>query len=180
MISHNIIRASFLRHAHSSPAGGDQDRVLSHKGLMQAFNLKKIMLFDYDLVICSTAKRTIETAEILMMAAPKPVTLLQAQSLYLPKSAEDVNVISKMLTAYPYATPREMLARDEVNAWQHYADDAYNEIIDMAATHSASKLLIISHSIITNLLGTKFVGTVEELMNLSISPCEGYSVICNR
>jgi|GEM_PF-7002914 len=180
MTHNNISRVSFLRHAHSDPAGGDQDRVLSHKGLTQSFNLKKVILFDYDLIICSTAKRTIETAEIIMMAAEKPVPLVISEALYLPKSADDINNISKMLTAYPYATPREMLAKDSLNSWQNYTDGAYDEVMSISTHHNASKLLIISHSTITNLLGMKFIDRVDELMDLYLSPAQGYSVICNR
>lgn len=180
MTAHHIKRISFLRHAHSAPAGGDQDRVLSPKGLVQAFNLKKTITADYDLIICSTAKRTSETASILAMASTTPIPIVSSHLLYLPKSPDDINTISKLISSRPYATSREMMSIDTSNAWQRYADDAYNDILAISAEHNASRLLVISHSTITNLLGLKFIDTLDQLMDLYLAPCEGYSIICNR
>jgi broad specificity phosphatase PhoE len=176
----NIERISFLRHAHSDLAGGDEGRVLSAKGLTQAFNMKKLVTMDYDLVICSTAKRTIETAEILLMASQKNIKLLKIKSLYLPLDDGDINDISKMLTMHPYATPKEMLSYDKAGAWDRYADNAYDDIINAAHENQSSRLLIIGHSTITNLLGVKFGGNVDPLMSFMIGSCQGFSVICNK
>ena len=135
---------------------------------------------DYDLVICSTAKRTIETAEILLMASQKNIKLLKIKSLYLPLDDGDINDISKMLTMHPYATPKEMLSYDKAGAWDRYADNAYDDIINAAHENQSSRLLIIGHSTITNLLGVKFGGNVDPLMSFMIGSCQGFSVICNK
>lgn len=176
----NIERISFLRHAHSDPAGGDEGRVLSAKGLTQAFNMKKIISMDYDLVISSTAKRAVETAEILLMASQRDVKLVQIKSLYLPLDDSDINDISKMLTMYPYATAKEMLSYDKAGAWNRYAENAYDDILNAADENKASRLLVIGHSTVTNLLGVKFGGDVNSLTSFMLGSCQGFSVICNK
>lgn len=176
----NIERISFLRHAHSDPAGGDEGRVLSAKGLTQAFNMKKIISMDYDIVVSSTAKRAVETAEILLMASQNDMKLVQMKSLYLPLDDSDINDISKMLTMYPYATPKEMVSYDKAGAWNRYAENAYYDIINAANQNKASRLLVIGHSTITNLLGVKFGGDIDLLMSFMLGSCQGFSVICNK
>lgn len=83
-------RLTLIRHAHADdkpPGGSDFDRPLSTRGLREAGALARYLLERAllpDLLIASTARRTQQTAEILMQVLALPAQRVQpVQQLYL-------------------------------------------------------------------------------------------------
>jgi broad specificity phosphatase PhoE len=166
---------TLLRHAHSAPDRDDINRVLSNKGIEQALNYRKrIMDIQYDLVIHSIASRTKETAAALLLG--KETKFQQIQSLYLPSKAEDIALVSKAIMLCQSSCLRDLMVRYPSDAWQRYADEAYNEICSVDGFWKHEKVLIVCHGAIINLLGLKFRPEFNWLKDRYFGYVEGYSL----
>ena len=81
-------RLHLLRHAKASAGDGvdDRDRPLSRGGREAARLIGGILpaaLGEVDLVLCSTALRTRETADLVLAGFPEPASILFEDALYL-------------------------------------------------------------------------------------------------
>jgi phosphohistidine phosphatase len=76
-----------LRHARAEPGGPDRedrDRALTERGLADAAAMARALKargYAPSRILCSTARRTVQTAEAVLKAAPAPIAYLE--SLYL-------------------------------------------------------------------------------------------------
>ncbi|AIF81687.1 hypothetical protein I862_05665 [endosymbiont of Acanthamoeba sp. UWC8] len=183
--ANQIMRLTFLRHAHSSPAGDDKNRILTSKGIEQALTYKKISNdVKYDLVIHSSAVRTRETAEIILYRVSTKVPYIEIPTLYLPEDDKDISEVSKSIMLRPYATPNEILSKDKNNSWERYTNKAYTDISSAIKQYNPSSelshVLIIGHGTILNLIGYKFSSQFEEIKTRYIGYLEGFSLNFNK
>lgn len=102
MVSRNII---FLRHAKSdlSLNYNDKDRILNSKGIEASKTIGKY-LSNLDLqpnfVICSTAKRTFQTYQIIVEFLKKEPELYLTDDLYQASFENIINIIKKTKNNY--------------------------------------------------------------------------------
>ncbi len=79
-----------LRHAKAerdAPSGEDYDRPLAARGRTDAARLGSLWQIHPDLIVTSSAKRTLETVEQLTARWPKPVAIQAEDKLYLAPAA---------------------------------------------------------------------------------------------
>lgn len=171
------MKITFIRHAHANHDRDDVNRVLSPKGLQAAFSLRKLFSsYKFDLIIHSSAKRTKETSEALFYGQEANVPTIEVASMYLPSLDRDIQIISKALMIMPFASPRELMQKTEAAAWNRYADEAYSEVQEVIKKFTPQKVLLIGHSSILNLLGTRFAPENKDLLERYFGYLEGYSL----
>lgn len=174
------MRLTFLRHAHSSPAGDDKNRILSPKGIEQALTYKKLSShIKYDLIIHSSAVRTRETADIILYGASIKAPYIEISTLYLPEDENDIREVSKSIMLNPYATPNEILHKDKNKSWDRYTSKAFSDISSAIADYKLntnSHILIIGHGTILNLIGSKFDSDFDAIKFRYIGYLEGFSL----
>ena len=100
-----------LRHAKSSwkdPQWADHDRPLNSRGRLAAQRMGRLLSDEGltpDLVLCSTAVRARETAELVFADAPTPATILYREDLYHAEPAQ----LSRILAEVSEPAPRLLL-----------------------------------------------------------------------
>jgi phosphohistidine phosphatase len=147
-----------LRHAKSSwdnPATTDHERILNKRGRKSAPRMGQLLVNEGlvpELVLCSTAHRARETADLLFQVPGFESRIVHLDELYLaPPQAyfsmlsthvtdqEIVMVIGHnpgledfvdQLTGEPTSMPTAALARIAVDCWQELASDADCRLVD--------------------------------------------------
>ena len=97
-----MLTLSLLRHAKSSwkdPALPDRDRSLNTRGMTEAPVMGKVMFkhgLDPDLVLCSTARRTRDTLQLVLPELKTEPRIVYEDDLYHGTSAEMLDLLHKV------------------------------------------------------------------------------------
>ena len=166
----------FFRHGKADSCVADLYRPLTDAGIekvqKQALQLKDI---EFDLLICSEASRTQQTADLLVADAnPKRVI---SQHLWHPADKALSAEIDALVAAVKGACWADYQSQGSEHLYERYAEIIATEIEGACDAESASCVLIIGHAIIINAIaGHLFPQHRERLSKLVLATAEGFMV----
>lgn len=165
----------FLRHAEATDNAEDHEKPLSAKGEMQARHCK-LPPFFCDLMISSSAKRALQTAQIIRETHYPKAPLESLSELYLPPKNPDLATVVNMLNHLGGANLNQYLAEDREGAWKRYCKAAYEALMATIQKQGALHVLIVAHANIINDLGLHIAPQAGELRSFYFAPCTGFLI----
>jgi phosphohistidine phosphatase SixA len=171
-----MINYYLLRHSKAGFHEDDLKKPLSEMGLIRAEQMnEKLADIKFDLVLYSKAIRTQQTGDIICRDEDVPRKLVP--SLYAPLDLGDAAIIKRSVAEVRSSVPRAYLESKYADTWEKFANHVAMEVQNLIEAENAKKILIISHAIIINLLGSRLAESQKEkLLDLEIKACMGFKV----
>lgn len=116
---------TFLRHAEYK-----KSKSLSDRGISQAKTIGKKLkrLYQFDLIISSSALRAKETAEIILQNLNTNMPIVILEELNLPMDDKNRELVKFLLKKYGNVPLNEYIKHDKNHAWKQYAEKAYKSL----------------------------------------------------
>jgi phosphohistidine phosphatase SixA len=161
----------------------DLERKLSETGVQQASargnDISKRGIWDFELVVTSTAGRTLDTAR--QMADLQAAEVVQLEALY--PQGEDLDKAFKKLGYKSYG---EYIADTDGRCVEGIGKNMATALKDTLQRHPrAKKVLVIGHAVVLTSLvcdmGSRIpIGTLHEMEDYALQECEGYVLYLNE
>jgi len=184
-----MLTIDILRHGKAEPGENDHERKLTSHGVTQAAVLRETLGHPkYDLVIASSAIRTIETARIV---ADCPIdSIHSSESLYQPESQEDLGVIRRLTDAIGEvgmtASIRRYQAADATGAVNRFMESSVAAVLsamNQPEISLESRILVVCHTFVINAVAARLAPTMIDLLELPINyfgDCQGIQLVLEQ
>jgi broad specificity phosphatase PhoE len=165
----------FFRHGKADPMFEDLYKPLTSEGIRKVkAQAKKLTPIAFDLVICSAALRTQQTANLLL-GSSRPPRLL-SENLWHPQDPTLREQIDTLVATVAGSCPADFTAQDPNQYYETYAKIICNEITAAIKEHSAKTILIVGHAIILNAIAGLLAPLHKEFLSaLKLGTAEGFS-----
>lgn len=177
---HPEIKVDIFRHGHCESAEDDFSRKLSLNGKTQARALSGELLAHYDIGICSSAPRTLETAVFTECAAASYWFVGEKRQFYSPASDVDHAELLRMGADIKLSSYRAYLHHDSSGIFQRFKGEVlatlsgWVDVDKQQFLTRARRILIFNHAVMSNAIAEAlFPQHTETLRDIELAPCDG-------
>jgi phosphohistidine phosphatase SixA len=166
----------FFRHGKADPMVSDLYKPLTEDGIIKVTQ-QAAMLKDssFDLVICSNALRTEQTADILLQDT-NPLRIISDQLCH-PLDKALRQHIDTLVSNIAGNCLADYLSHDPNNYYMHYAQIVSDEILAACNSQKAQCILIVGHAIIINAVASILAPKQKKaLAHLALKTSEGFAI----
>ena len=176
----NMRRYYFFRHGKADSTMEDLTRTLVESGIVKGKQQARALSdLTFDLVICSEAIRTQQTADILL-GKLRPKRCI-SNHLWQPKDKGLCDSINTLVAKVRGDCLADFEVHDPNHFYKTYAHLIANEIEKECNKHSAETVLIVGHCIIVNAIAIVLAPWHHNfLSNLKLSTAEGFAITRDR
>lgn len=173
---------TFFRHGEAESGPDDKYRCLSTRGVLEARKCSNSLLGlpQIDLVLTSSAKRTIETASVIVESLNISPPAKEIEELYLPIHSKDRAEVINLLRTLGAQSLKSYLLRDQNGAWKRYTQAAFEKIKEYVTKQQYKHVLIVGHGNIINSLGLLLSCYHMDLLEKYFNFCEGFTIQKNQ
>ena len=164
-----------FRHGKAEPLIEDLYKPLTDKGITKVkAQAERLAKLQFDLVICSAALRTQQTADLLL-GHSQPTRVI-SENLWHPKDPALRVQIDALITNVTGNCLADFEAQDPNQYYETYAKIICNEVLNAAEKHAANTILIVGHAIILNAIAVLLEPLHKDFLSfLKLGTAEGFS-----
>ena len=165
----------FFRHGKADSALGDRERPLTELGV-EAVKKQAVLLndVDIDLVFCSVAVRTQQTADYLLAGRNPPRVV--SDNLWHPVDASLRNDVDRLVDEVSPRCLADLKGQDTHGVYMRYAHIIAKELKDAIDKYDAKHVLVVGHCVIINALAMAVFPAQEAVFSpMILSTAQGFS-----